>query len=217
MTTEDVDDSPRHTCPRRAENGMDRDDGPMRWAGSNLDTYKSRLGHGQPACSFCGSMEPGDFLAAVRAGAKIVPTDKAYKLYVEQPNPTPDRVRVHGTTTGETGRPGWVAVGDLTDEQRQIVERDGMGSERNTFVLFGTDSLVTSKFYTPHLSAEQSNEFALLHLAGEVEWGYPGGPYRSLYLPGYDRDVVEAALAVRSQQATEAGVGVDAPPAAAGD
>lgn len=180
-------DPARHTCPRRAEMGMDRDDGPMRGSGRNLDTYEP--GHGlatqQLGCSYCGSMEPGAFLQAVRDGAKIGPTDKVYKLYVEWPNPTPDRVRVHGSTySGQPRDDGWVAVADLTDEQRQIAERDGSLRDGITHLLFGTDATVGGKFYTPHLSPEQSAQFYQLWQDNKVNWGYPGYPYARLYLPG---------------------------------
>lgn len=75
----------KHTCPRRAENGMDREDGPFKGSGKNLDTYVSGrgiIGQGR-GCSYCGSMSPDDFMEAVREGAQIGPTDKSYKVYVE--------------------------------------------------------------------------------------------------------------------------------------
>lgn len=38
---------------------------------------------GQPrGCTYCGSMAPDDFLAAVRDGAVVGPTDKSYKAYL---------------------------------------------------------------------------------------------------------------------------------------
>lgn len=73
-----------HTCPRRAEDGTDRDDSPFAYAGSNRDTYTA--GHGivgqGRGCSYCGSMHPDDFLEALREGALLGPTDKNYKAYV---------------------------------------------------------------------------------------------------------------------------------------
>ena len=74
-----------HTCPRRIENGMHTANGPFRGAGENLDSYED--GHGMigqsRGCTYCGSMHPDDFMAAVRAGNEIGPTDKSYKLYVD--------------------------------------------------------------------------------------------------------------------------------------
>ena len=58
------------------------------------DTFWGRCGsgtqgiHGAPhwdhrdCCSFCGSMRPSLALAAIRAGATVVPTDKNYKIYI---------------------------------------------------------------------------------------------------------------------------------------
>jgi len=119
----------KHTCPRRIENGMHVADSPMRGAGPNRDTYDK--GHGlvgqARGCSYCGSMHPDDFMDAVRAGKEIGPTDKSYKLYVDD----------HG-----------------------------------------------GKFYTQHLSEEQGWEFHRLWKEHKIRWGYPGAPYRPLYIPG---------------------------------
>lgn len=124
-----------HTCPRRTgEYGSwDR-------AAENLDDYVPNHGliNQELGCTFCGSMPPEDFMAAVRNGAEIVPTDKSYKLYVH--HVTPEDVRVD------------------------------------------------SKFYTMHLSPEQSQEFWELWGAGRINWGYPGYPYAKLYLPGLVRE-----------------------------
>src|SRR6185312_3564938 len=62
-------------CPRREES-----------FGSNRlfpggDYWHERDHH--RVCSYCGSMHPDDFLAAVGAGHKIGPTDKGYKVYVD--------------------------------------------------------------------------------------------------------------------------------------
>lgn len=78
-------DEAKHTCPRRIENGMHSASSPMRGAGENLDTYKEGRGLvGQPrGCTYCGSMSPEDFLEAVKNKAEIGPTDKSYKLYID--------------------------------------------------------------------------------------------------------------------------------------
>ena len=34
-------------------------------------------------CSFCGSLDPDEFMAAARAGNSITPTDRSYKAYVD--------------------------------------------------------------------------------------------------------------------------------------
>lgn len=74
-----------HTCPRRIEDGTDTTDSPFTFAGPNRDTYQS--GHGLVGqgrgCTYCGSMHPGDFMEALRDGARLGVTDKNYKAYVE--------------------------------------------------------------------------------------------------------------------------------------
>lgn len=39
------------------------------------------------------------------------------------------------------------------------------------------------KFYTPHLSVEQGDEFITLWKAQQINWGYPGYPYVRLLIP----------------------------------
>ena len=70
------------TCPRRIENGLE--DGPFVGAGKNLDDFTSGhglIGQGR-GCSYCGSMNPADFLTALANGAILDVTDKNYKAYV---------------------------------------------------------------------------------------------------------------------------------------
>lgn len=65
------------TCPRRRETGMDSEDSPLVGAGRNKDYWEE-----DATCSWCGSMRPEDFIAAVRDGARVGATDKNYKLYL---------------------------------------------------------------------------------------------------------------------------------------
>lgn len=78
---------PKHTCPRRAENGMDDPRSPHVGAGPNNDTYHNGAGLiGQArGCSYCGSMHPDDFMEAIRAGRQLGVTDKNYKAYLSAP------------------------------------------------------------------------------------------------------------------------------------
>lgn len=68
-----------HMCPRRDEVPCvytERNPGPDSWeSGCGLITQVS-------GCTWCGSMNPDDFMKSVRAGTVIGPTDKSYKLYV---------------------------------------------------------------------------------------------------------------------------------------
>lgn len=175
-----------HTCPRRMA-GF----GPWERV-EGLDDFRPDHGViGQSrGCTFCGSMPPDDFLAAVRAGAEIGPTDKSYKLYVSQPNPEPDKLHpLSATPRGSqlrasnlTELPWHEMSGEQRDEALKIFGDDA--SDRYGSIGFGTRPTLDGKFYTQHLSPEQSAEFWDLWQSGQVRWGYPGGPYRPLYLPG---------------------------------
>lgn len=68
------------------------------------DRYRRRGGLvGQKrACSYCGSMPPDAFMAALREGAEIEPTDKSYKAYLT-------------TASGERGK---FYYQHLSEEQR---------------------------------------------------------------------------------------------------
>lgn len=57
-------------CPRRSEIGG--------WAGRDV----WRRGRPYRTCSYCGSVDPEQFLAAIRDGVPVGPTDKSYKAYV---------------------------------------------------------------------------------------------------------------------------------------
>lgn len=74
----------KFTCPRRIEDGRDREDSPFVGSGPNQDEWLSGHGLAKQArgCNYCGSMHPDDFMRAVREGVKIGPTDKGYKAYV---------------------------------------------------------------------------------------------------------------------------------------
>lgn len=34
-------------------------------------------------CSFCGSLNPENVLASIKAGVAVIPTDKSYKMYLD--------------------------------------------------------------------------------------------------------------------------------------
>lgn len=62
------------TCPRRIH-----ELGPWMNA-EGLDDWR---GDGsERTCSFCGSLHPDEFMAAVERGEELIPTDKNYKAYI---------------------------------------------------------------------------------------------------------------------------------------
>jgi hypothetical protein len=109
-------DDPKTTCPRRMH-----ELGPWDHA-AQLDCWQVRDGH--TVCSFCGSVEPAEFLAMVEAGAEVVPTDKSYKAYLK-PNSGrqlkfyfqhfddvsgPEFVRLHNESKMKMAFPGYFYV-----------------------------------------------------------------------------------------------------------
>jgi len=71
-------------CPRRSELGID----PTVHKVPELDSWAPPRNEGRGindtvrTCSWCGSMHPDDFFAAIERGEEIGPTDKNYKAYV---------------------------------------------------------------------------------------------------------------------------------------
>lgn len=49
---------------------------------SGIDFWHTGTGNW---CTYCGSMNPDDFMQAVRDGDTLTPTDKTYKVYITLP------------------------------------------------------------------------------------------------------------------------------------
>jgi hypothetical protein len=101
------------TCPRRRENGMDRDDSPLTLSGQNLDEWRT-----DDTCSYCGSVSQETLFKCIEAGAEIGPTDKSYKIYVrggDAPGPMPKFYFQH---LDEEGRKRFI---DLVNEQKMNI------------------------------------------------------------------------------------------------
>jgi hypothetical protein len=45
--------------------------------------YKDKDNYLKGTCTYCGSLPPDKFMEGVRNGAKVVPTDKNYKAYID--------------------------------------------------------------------------------------------------------------------------------------
>lgn len=65
------------TCPRRAENGMDRADSPFRFSGENLDVWDDGR------CSYCGSISGDEFVRRLMSGEEAqFASGKRHKIYL---------------------------------------------------------------------------------------------------------------------------------------
>lgn len=157
-----------HTCPRRAKTGMDRDNSPLRHGGRDLDRWRK-----DRTCSYCGSMHPDDLMQAIRDGKVIGPTDKSYKFYVSEPLTEDERADRRQQQIGR-----YVGMGLTTEQATEQADADPVLGE----------GAHLGKFYTPHLSEQQGDEFDRLWRAHQITWGYPGAPYVPLLIPGQPKE-----------------------------
>lgn len=63
-------------CPTREDLGLSADVFKL----PSEDSWIDR--DGVRHCSFCGSLHPDDFMAAIERGEEATPTDKCYKVYL---------------------------------------------------------------------------------------------------------------------------------------
>ena len=122
----------------------------------------------------------------VRDGWIVGPTDKSYKVYLGEAL-TDDEKAAH--------RRQWMDTDGVARAIRSLGERDGKTAEQidadletewsDRWAELRTQCNDRAKFYTAHLSDEQGREFYDLWQSGRIRWGYPGYPYRPLYLPGF--------------------------------
>lgn len=172
------------TCGRRVENGMDRDDSPLRHSGTNLDTYSERHGLvGQPrGCTYCGSMPPEEFLEVLRTGVgRPEGTDKSYKFYVH--GLPLDEPTLRCRSSSNHAQNGYKTWAQLTKAERKAAKASGMTKSKDRWYgMFSLETTYDAKFYTQHFSREQGWEFAEMRAAGTITWAYQ--PYVRLYIPG---------------------------------
>lgn len=182
-------------CPRRAEIGIASTfPGPDHW---RAERESFRVG---PTCSYCGSISPAKLFELIEAGAKLGPTDKNYKVYVDAPNPTPDELRCdmgsNGANHPGTTREGyWKQHKDLTAKERDIVLRGGMGRDHEPgyWHHFGpTGPKSWGKFYFQHLSEDEKRRFVDLLNAKAIAIGEPGYFYRLPYFMARQSEVAPA-------------------------
>ena len=70
-------------CPRRAESGL-------KITEPETDHWREE----DNTCSYCGSMNPEQFLKECEKGTELTPTDKNYKVYVHPVNPLAGTTRL---------------------------------------------------------------------------------------------------------------------------
>lgn len=97
-----------HSCPRRAESFV-RDDAVDTWPVHDYSDAPGIINNSRRSCSYCRSLHPDDFMAAIRDGAEIGPTDKSYKAYVEWDG-SPSRGKFYYQHLSEEQRREFVAL-----------------------------------------------------------------------------------------------------------
>ncbi len=105
-------------------------------------------------CEYCGSLHPDDFMARLEAGdVKLGPTDKGYKVYVDN----------------DGGAPFLRSV--------RRCPRDAQCTGPKDCVHWTTEVDTHAKFYFYHLSVEQMKRFVELSNEGRLKLDDPGHFY----------------------------------------
>ena len=173
--------------------------------------HESPEPHWEPdnTCSHCGGLRPSVALEAMRKGAKVVPTDKNYKIYVEMPEPKVGQMRVVGvmnhTPDDDSAQSGWVkadpavlkeagwSVGEDDDAQWMRLEPYG--------------PTTTTKCYLNHFSEAQAIEFVVLAETKKMNLATPGHFYSGLCFGIYKDAIDKAVKALPPQPPPIAGPG----------
>lgn len=166
----------KHFCPRRNESPFG-----MRDSEPRPDTWRQR--DGIRACSYCGSVHPDDFFAALGAGNEVGPTDKSYKVYIKIADPLAGTDRVVSAIAhdpDDADRSGWVKADPA------VLKRDGWTSDGYKWMRFTTRGPQRDcKFYFQHLSPEQQQRFIDMLNAKTMNIGYPGHFYVRPFFVSY--------------------------------
>lgn len=130
-------------------------------------------------CSYCGSMSPDQFFAAIEAGYELGPTDKNYKIYVHRPNPHLGQPRVLMMSNRECKGDGWlqITVENLDTLPLSDWQRANCVGE---YAKVGPDATphTHEKFYFQHLSEDEMSRFIDLHNQKAIKYSHPGYLYR---------------------------------------
>jgi len=150
-------------CPRRSESGM-------AIAQKGKDWWGNRDGH--KSCSYCGSLSPAEFFAAIDAGADVTPTDKNYKAYVELANP------LAGQTVVVARESGSAYDGDGKPNRPDLTHAEKLAGYYDRPIMGTAAPTKTAKFYFQHLSEAERERFIELLNAKKIKLAFPGYFYR---------------------------------------
>lgn len=137
-------------CPRAFENGGGPQS-PFRPPMNGEAHYRIE----DQCCTYCGSLDPALFMARLEAGdVRLTPTDKSYKVYIENDGGTPFRQHYRDCPIDGPRCPG-------PDECSHWTTRE----------------VNQTKFYFQHLSEPQQQRFVELLNAGRMSLSFPGHFY----------------------------------------
>ena len=160
-------DTAEHWCPRRVEL-IHQTPGPDTW-----DSRAGLSGGIGPSCSHCGSLSPDVFMAKIREGWIVEPTDKGYKAYLDQPYTAEELESIKtGSAIWQHARMMKLDEG-LTDEEAAAAAN----AHWSKYEAPEHKGRTVAKFYYQHLSQEQRTEFLELHNSGAMRLSYPGHFY----------------------------------------
>lgn len=176
--TQANNDENKHLCPRRAEHGT-------MFKLPDTDLWQVRRPGLPRTCSFCGSVHPEDFLKLAAEGAKLTPTDKAYKVYIDVPEPSPNEQEIYSSSDSEDSPGiGYTHKDKLTPEQKAIYDRRFPDTEGHVWqpawVKFEKRHAVEHmKHYFQHLAMSDEHRQKFVELLNEkkLSIGVPGHFY----------------------------------------
>lgn len=135
-------------------------------------------------CSHCGGLRPSLALLAIQGGAKVTPTDKNYKMYLELPNPEVGKLRIIGSRNFESGRDD--GFQKVTPELIAAHPHIDFRHHMNDWVQLSPHTATrTAKVYFNHFSESQAVELVRLWLSGKINFEYPGSFYSGLCFREY--------------------------------
>lgn len=154
-------------CPQR-----------MSGAAGNNDHWRENN-----SCSYCGSLHPDEFMAAVESGAgALTATDKNYKVYIDMPNPRVGKPRIVSYTSGSADQPRSATAPweRATEEHVADARKQGIRSLAvNDWVQVVPERETEHrKFYFEHLSLDQRRRFIDLYNEKKVRFAHAGRFYR---------------------------------------
>lgn len=144
---------PANTCPRRME---------------AFSLARSVTGEDTPrpdgTCPYCGSMSAENLMTLLEAGnAVLVPTDKNYKVYVQEKATNDQRVAAKESLRNSPMGKAILAQGeDALEEYWKENERDHVRGRE------------LGKFYFQHLSHAQMTRFVEIYNEKRISFGYLG-------------------------------------------